>query len=74
MIRGCCVVTGRTTATLVGTPALTAEDWPEVFASRPMIGDWVKSKSGLRLQVVSVIHSTESGAMEPEPVIEVELA
>lgn len=70
MIRGICVVSAAAISRCTGK-----EDWPEVFAALPRIGDSVRaSTSGVRLTVTAVVHCTVSGESEPEPFIEVELA
>jgi len=32
------------------------EEWPRVFAAVPQKGDWIKSRSGRMLKVVSITH------------------
>ena len=50
--------------------------WPNKMAARPVIGDSVRSKSGLELRIVSIIHKMSMYAGDggdTRPVLEVEL-
>ena len=66
MIRGVC--------TFRAPDATTSEQWPDVFAFPPRIGDWCKSYQGTRAKVVGVTHCVTNNAMViGAPAIEVEL-
>ena len=51
--------------------------WPEKFAAVPEIGSKVEAKSGAKLRVIDITHTTITqhvlGELEEEPYIKVEL-
>ena len=52
------------------------ESWPVKMAARPVIGDSVRSESGVTLRVVSIIHKMSEfygDESDIRPVLEVEL-
>lgn len=56
------------------------QQWPSEFTSRPLVGDMVEASSGMRLKIISVIHSrsprkqhANTLGAEPEPILKVEL-
>lgn len=49
------------------------EDWPDEFAFPPRVGDYVESRSGKRLKVVSIMHSGGYTGPSSRPLVVVEL-
>lgn len=53
------------------------DTFPHIFAVGPMVGDYVRSKDGYRLEICAITHAIAQSPMEGvevgDPIIEVEL-
>ncbi len=46
------------------------EEWPEIFAAVPKIGDYIYSSNGLELKVTKIVHGTKPIVRPYKPLIE----
>lgn len=46
------------------------EEWPKKFVTVPSVGDFVESRSGYRLKVISITHTTYRNSSTPMILVE----